>query len=360
MEKKLPRFELLFDEESMEGVYGVSLVSDPAIQIQAVKFSKEQIELSKEQIDVLLSKGEQIDTKEWLLIDEKVVEDESVYALDLSAITPTEGDSIQDNEIFKIRYSYAPKSTSKNSRDFCVSMINANAVYRKEDLVSSNANKGFGAGGSDTYNIFLYKGGVNCKHYWQRNIYLKRNNKEMTLFEALQYIGKLDKENQKKVKFEQNPDEVRQVASADNNYWKLSTELRDIKMSSEEKRILTSPVLLPEQDIYRNFDGQECNVYFSAETIERLQQNFFKNHYQTNSTFEHKELLEGVYFFESWIVKDPKNDKANSLGFNVPVGTWMMSMKVENQQIWDEYVKTGKITGFSIDSRLGVDTKKKI
>lgn len=355
--EQLPRYELLFDEELMEGVYGVSLVSDPAIQISAIRFSKEQNELSKEQIDVLLSKGEQIDNKEWVLIDEQRVTDESVYAIDLASITPTDGESQQDNEIFKIRYSYAPNSTSDNSRDFCISMVNANNVYRKEDLVSSNANAGFGAGGSDTYNIFLYKGGVNCQHFWQRNIYLKKNNKEMSLFEALQYIGKLDKENQKKVKFEVNPDEVKQVASADNNYWKLSTELKEIKMSSEEKRILTSPVLLPEQNIYRSFDGKECNVFFSADTIEKLQQNFFKKHYQDYSTFEHKDLLEGVFFFESWIVTDSKNDKAFALGFDVPVGTWMMSMKVENQTIWDEYVKTGKITGFSIDSRLGVDIK---
>lgn len=355
--EQLPRYELIFNEDECEGVYGVSLVSDPAIQIAAIRFSKEQNELSKEQLDVLLSKGEQIDNKEWILIDEKVVDNESVYALDLSAITPTDGDSVQDNEIFKIRYSYAPNNTSENSRDFCIAMVNTKNVYRKEDLVWSDANAGLGAGGAASYNIFLYKGGVNCQHYWQRNIYLKRNNKEMTLFEALQYIGNLDKENQKKVKFEVNPDEVKQVASADNNYWKLSTELKEIKMSSEEKRILTSPVLLPEQNIYRSFDGNECNVFFSAETIERLQQNFFKKHYQENSTFEHKDLLEGVFFFESWIVTDSKNDKAHALGFDVPVGTWMMSMKVENQTIWDEYVKTGKITGFSIDSRLGVDIK---
>jgi hypothetical protein len=47
-------------------------------------------------------------------------------------------------------------------------------------------------------------------------------------------------------------------------------------MSSVEKKILTSPVLLPEQDIYRNFDGEQCNVFFTADTIEKLQQNFFK------------------------------------------------------------------------------------
>lgn len=356
--EQLPRYELLFDEEFTEGVYGVSLVSDPAIQIAAIRFSKEQ-ELPENIIDDLISKGEQIDFKEWVLIDEKEVEDESVYAIDLAVITPTDSESEQDNEIFKIRYSYAPKSTSDNSREFCIKMVNANNVYRKEDLISSNANKGFGANGSDTYNIFLYKGGVNCKHYWKRNIYLSKTNKEMSVFEALQYIGSLDKTNQKKAKLPVNPDEVKQVASSDNNYWKLSTELKDIKLSSVEKRILTSPVLLPEQDIYRKFDGDECNVFVSAETIERLQQNFFKKNYQGNSTLEHKELLEGVYFFESWIVTDSKNDKANALGFNVPVGTWMMSMKVENQTIWDEYVKTGKITGFSIDSSLGVDIKNK-
>jgi hypothetical protein len=108
MEGKLNRYELVFDEETMEGVYAVSLVNDPAIQIEALMFSTEihNCSLSNEEIDPkiidsIILKGEKIDTSEWELIDEKVVVDESVYGIDLSTVSTSE-ESEQDNEIFKI------------------------------------------------------------------------------------------------------------------------------------------------------------------------------------------------------------------------------------------------------------------
>jgi hypothetical protein len=89
----------------------VSLVNDPAIQIEALMFSNTEIHncsLSNEEIDPkiidsIILKGEKIDTSEWELIDEKVVVDESVYGIDLaSTVSTSEGESEQDNEIFKI------------------------------------------------------------------------------------------------------------------------------------------------------------------------------------------------------------------------------------------------------------------
>lgn len=359
MTNGLPTYELVFTDNA-ENVFGCSLVFDPANAEEFIKFSKqEDDDIPDDVVKSLIERGETVDSEEWELIDEVPVTDESVLNIDLS-ITPSEGDSEQDNEIFRIRYEYAPADVSENSRAFCIEMANAGLVYKKEDLVDSDANPGFGPNGASSYNIFKYKGGVNCKHYWKRNIYLKRkNNKEVTVFEALKYIGSLDKASQRLAKLPQNPKEVSQVASEDNNYWKLSRELEDIKMTSEEKKILTCPVLLPDQLIYRNFNGEKCNVFLTRETIELCQQNFFKNGYQKNSTIEHKEIIDGVYFFESWIVMDAEKDKAKALGYNVPAGTWMMSMKVENQKVWDEYVKTGKVTGFSIDARLGVNRNTK-
>jgi hypothetical protein len=87
----------------------------------------------------------------------KVV-DESVYGIDLaSTVSTSEGESEQDNEI-------SQNDIFQHSRDYLIG---------KEDLIMSNANPGFGAGGASSYNIFLYKGGVNCKHF-SRKIYLKR------------------------------------------------------------------------------------------------------------------------------------------------------------------------------------------
>jgi|LakMenEpi03Aug12_release.lakeMendotaPanAssembly.Ray.scaffolds.fasta_scaffold215851_1 hypothetical protein len=134
--------------------------------------------------------------------------------------------SEQDNELFKVRYKYSPSGTSLNSRDFCIRMTTADLVYRKEDILTAGSvNPGFGPNGSDYYNLFKYKGGVNCRHAWLRQIYLNKNNATgMTLKEALDYIGGLSKADAVKAILEVNPSEVSQTASSANNHWRLSKE----------------------------------------------------------------------------------------------------------------------------------------
>lgn len=373
IDNTLPIYDLEFDENQMVGVYGVSLVENPAINVDFLKFSKTEIitcncsttddDIDPEITDLILSKGEKIDSEQWELLDESRVNDESDTNISLSSVvSQSAGDGIEDNEIFKVRYEYTPSATSATSRDFCIKMASSGLTFKKEDLVNSGANPGLGAKGANRYNVLLYKGGVNCQHYFTRKIYFNKNNKKMSVFEALKEIGKLSKSDAKKAKLEVNPSEVSQVASAENNYWRLSSEELKFSASNKEKRILTSPVLIPEQLIYRDLKGEKCYVKASADTIEQLQQNFFKNQYQKNSTIEHDDdqVIDGVYFFESWIIKDSKNDKANALGFNdLPAGTWMISMKVENDEIWNDYVSSGKVKGFSIDSRLGINKVSK-
>ena len=115
--------------------------------------------------------------------------------------------SKQDNKLIKIRYSYMPKvlggfgtnpSTGKKyeSRSFCKKMVNAgNKVWAKEqiELASKSAvNKGWGAGGANTYDLFLnhcekdkfYKGGGSCQHFWERRTYLKKGNKKISVNQA--------------------------------------------------------------------------------------------------------------------------------------------------------------------------------
>lgn len=132
----------------------------------------------------------------------------------------------------------------------------------------------------------------------------------------------------------------------------LESDLKmNIKMSSIDKRILTCAVLIPNQRITREDEDGKYNIFFTESLIEQIQQNFFKNGYQNNSTINHIEPINGVYFFESWIIEDPNNDKANAIGFKgLPKGTLMMSMKVDNKEVWDNYIKGGDFRGFSIDS----------
>lgn len=125
----------------------------------------------------------------------------------------------------------------------------------------------------------------------------------------------------------------------------------ELKAIDTEKRILLGAVLIPEKPIYRNQNGKEFNIVFPAETILLASQNFLKQNYQSSSTLEHNEdmKLSDVTFVESWIKEDMVNDKSVLHGFDEPVGTWFAAMKVDNEQVWNDYIKTGKVTGFSID-----------
>jgi hypothetical protein len=120
---------------------------------------------------------------------------------------------------------------------------------------------------------------------------------------------------------------------------------------SKEKRILMGALLIPNIKIPRNGDnGQEdYEVFFSKETIEKASELYLQNNNQSKSTLEHNRELEGLTLVQTWLVEDSKIDKTALHGINVPVGTWMGCMKVNNEDVWNNYVKTGKVKGFSIE-----------
>ena len=115
-----------------------------------------------------------------------------------------------------------------------------------------------------------------------------------------------------------------------------------------EKRILMGAALVPNKPIYRRSGEHEYYIYFSKSTVRKASELFFINGNQNKSTLEHQMPLTGLSVVESWIVESEK-DKSRHYGLEVPVGTWMVSMKVLNDDIWDNYVKTGKVKGFSIE-----------
>lgn len=116
-----------------------------------------------------------------------------------------------------------------------------------------------------------------------------------------------------------------------------------------DRHILIGAALIPDKPIYRNQNGEEFHVYFSKRTVRRAMELFFKFGNQNNSTLEHEHKLNGLSVVESWIVESKENDKINHYDIDVPVGTWMVSVKVENEAIWDEWVKEKKVSGFSIE-----------
>tara|TARA_R110000803_G_scaffold6446_3_gene20928 strand:- start:888 stop:2708 length:1821 start_codon:yes stop_codon:yes gene_type:complete len=148
--------------------------------------------------------GEDEDLKEWDLIDERKVDYDTEQELDneikklnkpslLSKIwnLATTGtarpnaNSSQDGEAqgfkFKVRYQYAPLTASADSREFCKKMVSSKKIYRKEDIEmmsKSAVNAGWGLNGADNYDIFLYKGGGDCHHFWMRKTYRAKKKGE--------------------------------------------------------------------------------------------------------------------------------------------------------------------------------------
>ena len=164
------------DEETREEETGVDLSAE--------------VELSEDFTNELLKMGEDEDLEEWELIEEAPVDYEKDEELNSKIELASTGSakpnakSEQDGENkdgfrYKVRYQYAPlKETIRDgksvTRDFCSKMIDAKKIYRKEDIMamsSKSVNPGWGPGGSNTYDVWLYKGGGNCHHFWMRKVY---------------------------------------------------------------------------------------------------------------------------------------------------------------------------------------------
>jgi hypothetical protein len=133
------------------------------------------------------------------------------------------------------------------------------------------------------------------------------------------------------------------------NFIALKKHEVELKEIDAEKRILMGAALVPNKHIYRrNEKDEEYYIYFSEKTVRKASELFLMRSNQNNATYEHKDKLEGLSVVESWIIDDEKSDKSRLYGFDLPKGTWMISMKVNNDDVWKD-VKEGKVKGFSIE-----------
>lgn len=197
-------------------------------KIQPTQLSTHEHEQDPIIADALIELGENISLDEWDLIDEIEQKEapiltESTLRLTLASVPSSfpNVSSEQDTSLFKIRYVYSGSQTPE--REFCAKMMKANKVYRKEDIELAETkvvNAGLGKGGADTYSIWLYKGGVNCKHFWQRQIYLKKNNGRISVNDARKIILDLDPKDRPLAKWQENDPLVAQPAQPSNNNFK--------------------------------------------------------------------------------------------------------------------------------------------
>jgi hypothetical protein len=137
----------------------------------------------------------------------------------------------------------------------------------------------------------------------------------------------------------------------ESNFVALKKQEHKIQFATidSDKRILMGPALIPNKPIYRNQDGEEFYCYFSQQTVRRASELYLMRGNQNNATLEHEFNIHGLSLVETWIKEDMEKDKSALYGLNDPIGTWMVAMKVDNDKIWQEYVKTGLVKGFSIE-----------
>ena len=117
-----------------------------------------------------------------------------------------------------------------------------------------------------------------------------------------------------------------------------------------EQRLVVGPAMIPDKMIIRRNEitGEIYYVYFTAETIKKLQQKFMQEKLLGQTNIEHgRRFLDNVDVVESWIVENPEYDKERVFGMDYPKGTWMISMKVNDDDTWNK-VKDGKLKGFSV------------
>ena len=208
----------------------IQLTEAPA-EAPATKLSSDS-PLKESDIDRLIEMGEVMNEEEW-----EIIEDEKCNAITLKeselnnifklASTPktTDKNSTQDTSLFRIRYRYAGHPLPE--RIFCQKVMLSDKVYRAEDLDANyNYNEEFAPTGSSSYNIFLFKGGVNCKHWWQRVVYMKKGNEQISANQARKMILELDPKERKEAMWQSNDKRVAQVAESGNNYWSLQPNYR--------------------------------------------------------------------------------------------------------------------------------------
>ena len=466
MIKKDKIFELKIEEDDdISGIDSISLVDEPAIEVNWMFFNKVKPE------EFVIPDGQDLTYSE--MITQKGQLEEELFSdgwervkEDFVSSSPNQP-SFEDTENFLIRYKYIlnPQANGApvidTTRDFCRDLLSKNLVYRVEDLESIINDLGSSA--------MVWRGSYNCRHIWEKITYRRGTeivNKSSVRKgrvegdESLDIMGlpqpdtrvpgkesfgydnplpsyvdevsgdTISKSLVKPTMFDSYsdyPDSVKNNAKAVLNYveengwgscgtdvgkqranqlangepisldtvkrmysylsrhevdlesskgygdgcgklmydswggksalsWAESKINQEEKMSkqyfqidNEEKRIVLGPAMIPDQKIFRKDAlGNPYYVFFSAETIKMIAEKYMKNKYTDNNDQMHDgKAVKDVYVIESWI-KEDESDKSSKYGYeSTPIGTWFVSMKVKNEEIWKK-VKDGQLNGFSV------------
>jgi len=158
---------------------------------------------------------------------------------------------------------------------------------------------------------------------------------------------------------DENIDEVFAISlveepAIESNFIFFDKEKVQFAALNDEKRLVMGAILIPDKKILRvDGEGKPYHVFFKPETIKKLSEMYLKKKYTDSSTLEHDKKINGVTLVESWIKESLTKDKSSLYNLNAPIGSWMGTFKIDNDEIWNDYVKTGEVKGFSIEGLFG-------
>ena len=134
--------------------------------------------------------------------------------------------------------------------------------------------------------------------------------------------------------------------------WENKKFKQQFQTTDSERRIVSGVLMLANTPIYRRDEQYgEYNVIFTPDTIEKIVNKFFKHGHQADVNGMHNAdfTIDGVYMFESFIIDKSRGIKAPEGFGEIPEGSWFGSFKVENEDVWNSYIKSGVFKGFSVE-----------
>ncbi|HYG16975.1 MAG TPA: XkdF-like putative serine protease domain-containing protein [Bacteroidia bacterium] len=127
------------------------------------------------------------------------------------------------------------------------------------------------------------------------------------------------------------------------------------KIQHEEQRIIGGALMVANLPIYRKENGREYYVVFDEPTIKTVCYKYFRNRFTSNVNLMHnpQQKVGGVYMVQSYLIDKQNGINAPDWYTEIPDGSWFGCFKVDNKEVWDNYIKTGRLQGFSVEGMFG-------
>lgn len=279
----------------------------------------------------------------------EVEEDQFNSQMYFSIIADTEKGSFQDTAKYRVLYKYSGPQPIATSRTFCREMLAKNLLFRLEDINNMSlqgANSEF-----SSYDIFRYKGSYNCRHSWDQKFYIK--DKPLDEIKRATTSNNTYKDviggPRVQESAQRNPKSRTRQEILDG----VPAGTYDFAKQIEEQQLLAGPLMIADKLIPRiDENGDKYYVFFDQEGIKQLSYRMIQNKLIDSVNIEHNqdEAVDDITLVETWLVEDPAMDKSRLFGYeDLTKGSWFGIYKVNNKDIWENYVKTGRVKGFSVE-----------